>query len=142
LIYNRFSKFHYFPSFFYSNKGSRAASQPSEAELAKKKAGFKKLPDETIDELNKKWDDNEKTSMMWEIIKNSERDEFMSVLSTNPELAHMRSKDGRGPIFWAHEYGRSGMIQVLRKLGVSEERADVNGVKPTEITHSSIKGSI
>jgi len=79
---------------------------------------------------------------MWEIIKNSERDEFMSVLSTNPELAHMRSKDGRGPIFWAHEYGRSGMIQVLRKLGVSEERADVNGVKPTEITHSSIKGSI
>ncbi|OEU16208.1 putative oligosaccharyl transferase [Fragilariopsis cylindrus CCMP1102] len=125
-----------------NNKGSRAASQPSQAELAKKQAGFKKLPDETIDELNKKWDDNEKTSMMWEIIKNSERDEFMSVLSTNPELAHMRSKDGRGPIFWAHEYGRSGMIQVLRKLGVSEERGDVNGVKPTEITHSSIKGSI
>mmetsp|Transcript_13328 Transcript_13328/g.14297 ORF Transcript_13328/g.14297 Transcript_13328/m.14297 type:complete len:995 (-) Transcript_13328:351-3335(-) len=125
------------------NKKGRPASEESlEKSIAQNKGGFKRLPDEAIDELNKNWEDNEKTSMMWEIIKNAEREEFMSVLSSHPELAHIRSKDGRGPMFWVHEYGRSGMITVLRKLGVSEERTDANGVKPNDITHSSIKGSI
>jgi len=124
-----------------NKKGSRF-SQSSEESSARKQDSFKRLSNEVIDELNQNWVDNEKTSMMWEIIKNSEREEFMAVLSSHPELAHIRSRDGRGPLFWAHEYGRSGMIQVLRKLGVSEERTDVNGVQPSDITHSSIKGSI
>ena len=80
--------------------------------------------------------------MMWEIMKRPEVEEFMKVLSVYPDIAHVRSKDGRGPMFWAHEFGRSGMIKVLRKLGVSEDRVDINGIKPTDITHSSIKGTI
>ena len=126
----------------YSKKGRPASEETLGKSIAQNKGGFKRLPDEVIDELNKNWEDNEKTSMMWEIIKNTEREEFMEVLSSHPELAHIRSKDGRGPMFWVHEYGRSGMITVLRKLGVSEERADANGIKPIDITHSSIKGSI
>merc|ERR1712161_84403 len=103
------------------NKKGRPASEESlEKSVAQNKDGFKRLPDEAI----------------------AEREEFMSVLSSHPELAHIRSKDGRGPMFWVHEYGRSGMITVLRKLGLSEERTDANGVKPTDIMHSSIKGSI
>jgi dolichyl-diphosphooligosaccharide--protein glycosyltransferase len=103
---------------------------------------FRKLSDEAIEEANKVWADNEKSGMMWEVIKRLEAEEFMNILATNPEMAHIRSKDGRGPMFWAHEYGRKGMINVLRKLGVSEDREDANGIKPTDITHSSIKGSI
>merc|ERR1712194_292436 len=99
-----------------------------------------RLPDAEIEEINKKWVDNERTGMMWQIIKGQESQEFGRVISENPELAHIRSKDGRGPMFWAHEYGRKQMIKVLRQLGVSEERMDVNGVKPTDISHPSVKG--
>jgi len=99
-----------------------------------------RLPDAEIEEINKKWVDNERTGMMWQIIKGQESQEFGRVISENPELAHIRSKDGRGPMFWAHEYGRKQMIKLLRQLGVSEERMDVNGVKPTDISHPSVKG--
>merc|ERR1712194_341508 len=66
---------------------------------------------------------------MLDIIKNAKHEEFMTILSTAPELAHIRSKDGRGPMFWAYEYNRLGMIQILQKLGVSEDRVDVNGIQ-------------
>jgi dolichyl-diphosphooligosaccharide--protein glycosyltransferase len=123
----------------------RKRGRPNPDENEKKIApnqGYRKLSDEAIDEANKVWADNEKSGMMWEVIKRPEPEEFMTILSTNPEMAHVRSKDGRGPMFWAHEYGRKGMIQVLRKLGVSEDREDANGIKPTDITHSSIKGTV
>merc|ERR1712194_835116 len=81
-------------------------------------------------EINKSWGDNEKTYMMHDIIKNRKVEEFMSLLSTQPELAHIRSKDGRGPLYWAHEYGRLGMVQVLQQLGVSEEQVDAYGMTP------------
>ncbi len=95
-----------------------------------------------IEKVNGNWEDNEATGIMWEIIKNREFDNFLMVLGSEPEMAHIRSKDGRGPMFWAHEYGRAQMIGVLRQLGVSEDRADANGIKPTDITHSNIKGKI
>jgi dolichyl-diphosphooligosaccharide--protein glycosyltransferase len=103
---------------------------------------FARVSEAKIEEINKVWEDNEKTSMMWEVINKQAVDDFMDILRTMPEAAHVRSKDGRGPMFWAHEYGRKGMITVLRKLGVSEDRADANGVKPTDITHPSIKGHV
>jgi dolichyl-diphosphooligosaccharide--protein glycosyltransferase len=95
---------------------------------------FKKLNQLSIDTLNEDWADNEKTSAMWEIIKDGSIQEFANLLQEHPAMAHMRSKDGRGPMWWAHEYGRPKMIEILRQLDVSEERTDGNGVKPTEVT--------
>lgn len=92
--------------------------------------------------INEDWEDNEKTSMMWEIIKDGEIQEFYALLQEHPELAHIRSADGRGPLFWSHEYSRPKMIDILKQLGVSEDRTDSNGVKPTDITHKRIKGSV
>ena len=127
------------PNFYsHSNKGG-APPQEGAATVEKK---FQKLPASTIDLLNEDWEDNEKTSMMWEIIKEAEIMEFAAVLQEHPELAHLRSEDGRGPMWWAHEYGRPKMISVLKQLGVSEDRTDVKGVKPTDITHSRIKGTV
>jgi len=79
---------------------------------------------------------------MWEIVKENDGTEFMELLALNPNLAHVRSKDGRGAMFWAHEFGRAEMIDVLKNLGVKEDLADANGIKPTDITHPSIKGKI
>lgn len=96
----------------------------------------------SIESINEDWEDNERTGLMWEIIKDGEIQEFVALLQEHPELAHIRSEDGRGPMWWAHEYGRPSMVSILRQLGVSEERTDTKGVKPTDLTHSRIKGSI
>lgn len=116
--------------------------RPSEDGANKNGKGFKRLKDEDIERINKQWADTEQSGALWGVIKDPNPDVFMELLATYPELAHLRSKDGRGPMFWAHEFGRKGMVQVLRKLGVREDLADAKGIKPTDITHSSIKGSV
>ena len=131
-----------------SNSSKKGAPPPDENEKKayEKKAledqKFRRLTDASIEEINKDWADTEETGTMWEIIKNQEFDSLLRLLGSQPEYAHVRSKDGRGPMFWAHEYGRPKMIHVLRQLGVSEERADANGIKASDITHSSIKGKL
>jgi dolichyl-diphosphooligosaccharide--protein glycosyltransferase len=72
--------------------------------------------------------------MMWEIIADARWSELVTNLLEYPEIAHIRSEDGRGPMWWAHEHGRPKMVQILKSLGVSEDRSDVNGVKPTDIS--------
>lgn len=91
--------------------------------------------------INEDWEDNEKTGMMWEIIKEAEIHEFIAILQEHPEMAHIRSQDGRGPMWWAHEYGRPNMVNILKEVGVSEDRTDAKGVKPTDISHSRIKNA-
>mmetsp|Transcript_32113 Transcript_32113/g.78249 ORF Transcript_32113/g.78249 Transcript_32113/m.78249 type:complete len:975 (+) Transcript_32113:292-3216(+) len=110
-------------------------SDPASAGGGPQKKSFKKLSKVTIDSINEDWEDNEKTSMMWEVIKDANIYEFVELLQDQPELAHIRSEDGRGPMFWAHEYGRPKMADILKQLGVSEDRTDKDGVKPTDISH-------
>eukprot|EP00536_Pseudo-nitzschia_multiseries_P007648 jgi/Psemu1/324848/estExt_fgenesh1_pg.C_1820001 len=112
-------------------------------ELSEKiQAQIPRLSEEEIEQMNSRWEDTEQTGAMWEVINRPEPQEFMSMLSVHPFMAHLRSADGRGPMFWAHEYGRKGMITILRKLGVREDVEDVNGIKPTDITHPSLKGQL
>ena len=122
----------------YSNKGGAPPGDDERASIEKK---FRKLPAASIDLLNEEWDDNERTSMMWEVIKDADIQEFVALLQEHPELAHIRSEDGRGPMWWAHEYGRPKMIALLQELGVSEDRTDAKGIKPTDITHSRLQES-
>jgi dolichyl-diphosphooligosaccharide--protein glycosyltransferase len=123
----------------YSNKGP---VQDRDEATPDKTASFRRLSDSSIDLINEDWENNEKTSMMWEIIKDADIQEFAAVLQQHPDLAHIRSEDGRGPMWWAHEYGRPKMISILRELGVREDRTDSQGVKPTDITNDRIKGTI
>jgi len=139
--FNRESSDEEYQKQYFENLKKKGRPPPEDVKAAPNQ-GYRRVPDETIEAINKEWVDTEKTGMMWELIKTPESEEFMQVLSTHPEIAHIRSKDGRGPMFWAHEYGRKNMIRVLKKLGVSEDRLDANGIKPTDITHPSIKGSI
>ena len=62
--------------------------------------------------------------MLWELISQGQARELFSLLQEYPELAHIRSEDGRGPMWWAHEYKRPRMVEVLKQLGVSEDRKD------------------
>lgn len=92
------------------------------------------LDDEDIDIINENWENSELTTMFWEIIHGNKMDEFIAIVKENPALVHLRSEDGRGPMFWAHEYGRSKMVNVMKKLRVREDRKDANGNTPLDLS--------
>ena len=87
-----------------------------------------------IDEINSHWENNEMTSALYELISANDYDSLRQLLSEMPEAAHFRSEDGRGPMFWAHEKGRSKMVKAFRKLGVRETLKDANGLTPLDIS--------
>ena len=57
----------------------------------------------------------------------------MEILADEPELAHVRSKDGRGPMFWAMEYGNEKVVRILKKVGVSTTIKDGEGLTPLDL---------
>ena len=83
--------------------------------------------------FNEAWENNELTSGLWELISQDRVDDFKELLRSNPGAAHVRSEDGRGPMWWAHEYKRTKFIEILRKLKVSEKRTDANGKTPLDL---------
>ena len=111
---------------------------PIRTKTAKKKSteeAFKpppKLSEAEIEAFNEAWENNELTSYLWEVISQNREDEFKELVRNNPAAAHVRSEDGRGPMWWAHEYKRTGIIDILRKMKVSEKRTDENGKTPLD----------
>ena len=94
---------------------------------------IRRLDDHDIDMINEDWDDTEETSMLWEIVSQGMIREFVGIIQDNPEIIHHRSADGRGPMWWAYEFKRPKMIDIMKKLGVSEERKDQNGIRPIDL---------
>ena len=91
-----------------------------------------KLSPDQIDLINEEWMDTEMTSMMYQMIATDKFDEMRDMLMMSPQLAHIRSEDGRGPMWWAHEYKRPKIIKMLKALGVSESRTDENEKSPLD----------
>ena len=100
---------------------------------AKTEMKVKVLKQEVIEKINEVWEDTDDTSMMWELISAGKFSEFVSVIEGAPEMAHVRSSDGRGPMWWAHEYKRPEMIDIMKQLRVSDERADKHGLRPIDL---------
>eukprot|EP00957_Ditylum_brightwellii_P124435 9483504-Ditylum_brightwellii.AAC.1 len=71
--------------------------------------------------------------MLWNIINENRVEQFKEITASTPELAFVRSGDGRGPMWWAHEYGRDEIIEILRELGVSENFKDKFGATPLNL---------
>ena len=113
----------------HSKKGGPTRDMPSGAPRPKTKT----LDKATIDMINEDWENNEMTTFMWEMISRGQFAEIASVLREQPELAHIRSEDGRGPMWWAYEYKQKKLVQLLKKLGVDDERTDANGVKAVDL---------
>lgn len=98
------------------------------------------MSEETIDVVNQVWDDTELTSAVYDIIAADDFESLRGLLVKMPEAAHVRSKDGRGPMFWAHEKGRTRMVNALRILGVRENVKDAQGRTPLEGSTVVVEG--
>ena len=96
------------------------------------------LTKEKIKEINKieNWADNDALSTLYNLISDNDSDRLGLILQQQPAIAHMRSKDGRGPMFWAHEHGRTTMIKILKSHGVSEKLRDRDGMTALDLSSS------
>jgi hypothetical protein len=79
------------------------------------------------------WADTALTTRLWQIISNGETGELESLLTDDPSVVKVRSSDGRGPLWWAHEYQQPLMVQLLLEHGASPDEQDADGKKPSEI---------
>lgn len=116
----------------FSNPGAAQKAMLQQQQGERKRAV--KLPQGEIDRLNEVWDDNEITSTLYEIISTGDLMKLRMLLAEAPEMAHIRSKDGRGPMWWAHENGHSSIVKALKRLGVSEELKDAKGITPLDLS--------
>ena len=127
-----FNEFH--GELFYSPCFNSCSGGGQKKQAVDSKRQFPRLSAEEIDMINEDWENNEMTTMMWEIVAQGKLGELKSLLHEHPQVAHIRSEDGRGPMWWAYEYGRTNMIKILKQVGVSEERTDERGLRPTDLS--------
>jgi dolichyl-diphosphooligosaccharide--protein glycosyltransferase len=70
---------------------------------------------------------------MYNLIKNNQVEELQEWLQVAPEKAYVRSKDGRGPMFWAFELRNEEATKILMKAGVPHTDKDGKGLTPLDL---------
>lgn len=56
-----------------------------------------------VDEIYNNWQDTEDTTLMWSLISNNQVGDLKNWLEEDPTVAFIRSRDGRGPMWWSFE---------------------------------------
>jgi hypothetical protein len=75
---------------------------------------------------------------LWRVITSNENSELQSILDEDESRALLRSADGRGPLFWAHEANNEEAIEMLKKAGASEDFQDADGKTCTNFEHGKM----
>ena len=70
---------------------------------------------------------------LWEVINGDDMKGLDDMIGVNPRVVFARAEDGRGPLFWANEYGRTAMIKKFLDAGVDGSLRDKNGATPAEL---------
>jgi len=86
-----------------------------------------------LDKVYSSWEDTEDTTRMWQLINNNEVGEIQMWLDSNPKAAFIRSKDGRGPMWWAFEKRNQDVVKILMKAGVPSTDRDASGNSPLDL---------
>lgn len=92
------------------------------------------LDQEDIEIINENWENNQLTTLVWQLISENNIEQFAKLVKESPSMVHIRSEDGRGPMWWAHEYGRTEIVDILKKQGVSDKRKDEKGLTPLDVS--------
>lgn len=82
--------------------------------------------------MNSRWENTDATTKMWRLISEGKFEEFSAWIGSDNILPFCRSEDGRGPMWWAHEFKNPKMVELLLKAGVSMSEKDRNGESPIE----------
>ena len=60
------------------------------------------------------------------------------MLDEDATRATLRSADGRGPMFWAHEANNEEAMEILKKSGADEDWQDADGKTCTNFEHGQM----
>eukprot|EP00457_Paulinella_chromatophora_P014316 gb/GEZN01014726.1/.p1 GENE.gb/GEZN01014726.1/~~gb/GEZN01014726.1/.p1 ORF type:complete len:162 (-),score=54.37 gb/GEZN01014726.1/:13-498(-) len=83
------------------------------------------------------WSDSEITTMLWRLISQHEDIASLEALiKQDPRVVKVRAADGRGPLFWAYEYGHKEAVDLLESLGADKEAKDKFGMTAQELADS------
>jgi dolichyl-diphosphooligosaccharide---protein glycosyltransferase len=85
------------------------------------------------DRMYNTWEDNDATTRMWQIISDGRINDLQKWLAVAPEVAFLRSRDGRGPMFWAYEQRNEDITKILLKAGVPNTDRDAQGKTPVDL---------
>lgn len=70
---------------------------------------------------------------MWSAASRRDTRTLKAIIESDPTAAFARSADGRGPLFWAYEFGHQEAIDFLESLGVDQEEEDSTGKTPVQL---------
>jgi hypothetical protein len=79
------------------------------------------------------WQDTEATSLLWTACSRRDTPLLKKALKSDPSIAFLRSADGRGPLFWAYEFGDVEAIEILENLGLDPLAKDAVGLTPKQL---------
>jgi dolichyl-diphosphooligosaccharide--protein glycosyltransferase len=86
-----------------------------------------------VDEIYNTWEDTEDTTLMWKLISTNAIEDLKAWLEAEPHKAFIRSKDGRGPMFWSFELRHEEATKLLMKAGVPHTDRDAKGMTPVDL---------
>jgi len=73
------------------------------------------------------WADTPATTRMWGLLHGQKIEELSEWIAMDPSVVHIRASDGRGPLWWAYEYGQTAAIELMLAAGVDPEAKDSDG---------------
>lgn len=101
---------------------SNAADRQSELALHARQSEWPRLSD------------NEDSTRMFRIIASGNIDALQTWIKLAPNVVQMRSRDGRGPLWWSYENDNLDMVRLLIAYGANEAATDDFGKKPEEMS--------
>ena len=86
-----------------------------------------------VDEIYNTYEDTADTTLMWKLISTNAIEDLKAWLEAEPHKAFIRSKDGRGPMFWSFELRNEEATKLLMKAGVPHTDRDSSGKTPVDL---------
>ena len=88
------------------------------------------------DEMMTGFHDNDVKSQAWQDIAHGNVQAVRDAIQDDPCYAVMRAGDGRGPLFWAHEFYSQEIIDVLTHHGADLAARDRGGKRPDQMVRA------
>jgi len=109
-----------------------AAAEPAEDE-EEVDYSIDEVEDEDASGVEYAWQNTADTTRLWQLIHGNDVEALRDWIKTEPYIVHLRSEDGRGPLWWAYEYNRVEILELLVLSGSDAQAKDGKGMQPVEM---------